>query len=168
MSDSLRSLAVVLTAIVVLGLCNLLVLDRERLLADGTSILLELGPRDPRSLIQGDYMALAYEIPEPIQGDPNLPSDGRLVVRLDEQGVGTVQRLYREGEALQPGEHLLRYRRRGTRIRLGAEDFFFQEGQAPEYQGARYGELKVDAQGNALLIGLRDAERQPLGIRLQP
>ena len=36
------------------------VFRRERILADGRPLLLELAPVDPRALMQGDYMALRY------------------------------------------------------------------------------------------------------------
>ena len=37
------------------------IVKRERILAEGHPLLLELAPVDPRSLMQGDYMRLAYE-----------------------------------------------------------------------------------------------------------
>ena len=37
---------------------------------------------------------------------------------------------------LQAGEHLLRYRDRDGRLKLGAEAFYFQEGHAQRYQGS--------------------------------
>jgi uncharacterized membrane-anchored protein len=48
--------------VLVLVVVNASVLDKERLLASGTPVLLELAPVDPRSLIQGDYMELDYAI----------------------------------------------------------------------------------------------------------
>ncbi|MEZ4684214.1 MAG: hypothetical protein R2932_59385 [Caldilineaceae bacterium] len=35
--------------------------------------------------------------------------------------------------------------------------------RAERYQNAKYGELRVDDQGNSILIGLRDQALQPLG-----
>ena len=58
---------------------------------------------------------------------------------------------------------MLYYRRRGGRIKIGTDAFFFQEGHAPRYERAKFGELRVDASGESLLIGLRDEERRPLG-----
>ncbi|HLM42582.1 MAG TPA: GDYXXLXY domain-containing protein, partial [Myxococcaceae bacterium] len=64
---------------------------------------------------------------------------------------------------LAPGELLLGYKQREGRVRLGAESFFFQEGHADHYAGAKYGELRVAEDGSSVLVGLRNAERQPLG-----
>ena len=61
------------------------------------------------------------------------------------------------------GELLLRYRRRGPGVRIASEAFFFEEGQGPVYERARYGELRVDAEGNAVLVRLRDADLRELG-----
>ena len=51
-------------------------------------------------------------------------------------------------------------------VRVGAESFLFEEGSALEYQDARFGELVVADDGEVVLVGLRDADRQPLGPRL--
>ena len=44
----------------VLVLVNLLVLQKQRVLDGGRTVLLGLRPADPRSLMQGDYMELRY------------------------------------------------------------------------------------------------------------
>ena len=44
----------------VIGALNWLVVQKERVLSSGRTVLLELAPRDPRSIMQGDYMVLAY------------------------------------------------------------------------------------------------------------
>ena len=64
-------------------------------------------------------------------------------------------------------EHLLLYRYRGD-LRLGAESFMFQEGDADLYSNARYGELKVDESGASVLIGLAEMSSSPCqGSRIQ-
>ena len=138
------------------------VVAKERVLAHGRVVLLELGPRDPRSLLQGDYMALRYAIAA--QVPEAAPRDGRLVVRDDGRGVATFARVH-GGEPLAEGEGLLRYRVRGRTVRLGAESFLFEEGSADALSAARFGELRVDEDGDAVLVGLRDAELRPLGVR---
>jgi uncharacterized membrane-anchored protein len=147
----------------VLGVTNLQIVQKERLLRDGGSVLLELAPVDPRSLIQGDYMALDYAIARQLMTQPTWPRDGQLVVAPDADGVARFVRRHESGAPLGPGERLLTYRTRNGRVRIGADAFFFQEGQASRYAGARYGELKVDAAGTSLLVGLRDANRQSIG-----
>ncbi len=149
-------------ALVVVAMA-VLVIRKERVLSHGTPVLLELAPVDPRSLIQGDYMVLDYAVSREVPRR-NGPEEGKLVLRLDEQGVGRFVRVHAPDAPLAPGELLLRYKVRGGRVRLGAESFFFQEGHAERYTGARYGELRVTEDGSSVLVGLRDAERRPLGV----
>ncbi|MCP3058054.1 GDYXXLXY domain-containing protein [Myxococcus sp. K38C18041901] len=141
-----------------------LVVQKERVLSTGKGILLELAPRDPRSLMQGDYMVLDYALTRDLNDKrESFPHDGVLVLKLDGDGVGTFARMDSPDVPLAPDEHRLRYRIRDSRFRLGAESFFFQEGHAGRYQRARYAELKTADNGNSVLAGLRDKERQPLG-----
>ncbi|ATB49816.1 GDYXXLXY domain-containing protein [Corallococcus macrosporus] len=141
-----------------------LVVQKERVLRSGQPVLLELAPVDPRSLIQGDYMVLDYAISRERNANASTTAkDGNMVLRLDADGVGTFVRFDSPDTPLAAGELKLRYRLRDGRFRLGAEAFFFQEGHASRYEGARYGELRVADSGSSVLVGLRDAQRQPLG-----
>jgi len=148
----------------VLGLVNLSIVDKEKILRDGTVVLLELAPRDPRSLLQGDYMALDYAMARPLleAADFAQADDGYAIIELDGTGIAKFVGRY-EGAALEPGQHLLRYRRRGGAVRIATDAFFFEEGQGPAYSAARYGELRVSDDGDAVLTGLRDATGQRLG-----
>lgn len=147
----------------ILGAANLAIVDKERLLASGATVLVELAPVDPRSLIQGDFMRLDYAIAGSGQALNGLGSQrtGRMVVRLDDRGVAQFVRPH-EGEALAPGELLLRYRLRDNRVRIGSDAFFFEEGTEARYTGARFGELRVGGDGESVLVGLRDAELRRL------
>jgi uncharacterized membrane-anchored protein len=150
--------------VLALAVPNALVVQKERLVASGTTMLLELAPVDPRSLIQGDYMALDYAISRQIaDGRQTWPRTGEIVVTLDEQGVARFVRRHEPAVPLRPGEHLLTYRRRRGRVRIGTDAFHFQEGHAPRYQRARYGEVRVAPSGTSVLVGLRDSSRNVLG-----
>jgi uncharacterized membrane-anchored protein len=159
----IRKGIVLATLVVILAIVNWQIAAKERVLRDGERMLLELAPVDPRSLMQGDYMRLDYAIARELGVHEDWPRDGEIVVANDADGVARFVRRASSGEPLGAAEHLLRYRRRSGRIRIGTDAFFFQEGQAERYSGAHYGELRVDAAGEALLTGLRDRARQPLG-----
>jgi uncharacterized membrane-anchored protein len=150
--------------VLVLVVPNALVLHKERLLASGAPVLLELAPVDPRSLIQGDYMRLDYAIARQIADSAERwPRTGEIVVALDENGVARFVRRHDGRTPLGPREQRLTYRRRGTRIRVGTDAFHFQEGEARRYQGARYGEVRVSPSGTSVLVGLRDSTRKAMG-----
>jgi len=156
--------------VLVLGVVNWITQDKEDLLQNGRVVLLEVGKYDPRSLMQGDYMALRYLISRTIlQRLGEAPeTDGAVVLALDPNGVGTFRRIYQEARALAENEQLLRYKvrwGRRERVRVAAETFFFQEGMAAEFERARYAELRVDAQGRTLLVALRDEDRKVIGER---
>lgn len=146
--------------LLILGTVVGLVVSKESTLADGRVVLLELAPVDPRSLMQGDYMILRYALTR--DGAQGWPADGRLILAVDAHDVGTLRRVD-DGRPLAEGEVALRYRVRRGSVRLGAESYFFQEGQAEVYDEARYGELRVAPDGNSVLVGLRDAQREILG-----
>ena len=151
-----------LIALGLLAVMNWMIIEKENVRRSGTRMYLRLAPVDPRSLMQGDYMALNYEMTNAFRQDP-ARKDGHLVVALDERGVARFARFH-EGTPLAPGEYLLRYRVR-DRVRLGAESYFFQEGHADRYAGARYGELRVARTGDSVLVGLADDHLRPLGAR---
>lgn len=149
---------------VVLILANWSIIGKERVLANGEIMLLDLAPRDPRSLLQGDYMVLRYSLAQTIMGQLDAPfsATGAAVVQLDENAVASFVGL--DGtDQLAQDERLLQYRKRGESLRIAGEAFFFQEGQDEIYASARYGEVRVDASGEAVLVGLRDSEFDRLG-----
>ncbi|MCE7984798.1 MAG: hypothetical protein DYG89_26800 [Caldilinea sp. CFX5] len=156
-----------LVAVVGLLFVNYSIYGREQLISNGQPILLELAPVDPRSLIQGDYMALRYKIAVDLENQETLPLRGKLVINVAENGVASFVRLD-DGTPLGPNERLLNYYKHEWQIDLGAPSFFFEEGTADAYVDAKYGEMRVDEGGTSVLIGLRDENLQPLGPVQQP
>ncbi len=141
----------------ILGAANWAIFSRERLKASGTVVYLELAPVDPRSLMQGDYMALNYKID---LTTPFTQRAGFLIVRLDSRRVAKAVGWNAEPAA---GELRLRYRTGNGRTSIGSDAYFFEEGTAALYQPARFGEFRVAGNGDALLVGLRDADLKRLG-----
>lgn len=150
-----RELLVLGGLLLVLLVPNYAILQKERLLADGTLVLLELAPVDPRSLIQGDYMRLDYAVARELSG--RIPREGNIVVRLDDRGVASFVRRHDPNASLAAGELLLRYRVRDRLVRIATDAFFFQEGHASRYERARFGELRVSKSGESVLVALRDS-----------
>ena len=165
-------LLVVAATLLILAVVNWSIWAKERHLAEGEVVYLELAPVDPRSLMQGDYMALNFEIANRIreahyaqrrESDEWQAADGHVVVRLDAQRVAQLQRLGDGEETLDTDEMHLRYRLRNGRIRFATDAFFFQEGHAERYEPARYGQFRVNERGEPLLVSLHDAELKLLG-----
>ena len=152
--NALRGL-IVLGALLVLAAVNHAIVGKERIKRGGEKVYLQLLPVDPRSLMQGDYMALRFALVQEIErrADPvrregetkllNVALDAKRVAGLALPGaVGQIQ---------------LRYRIRDGHVWLGTNAFFFEEGSAQRFSGARYGEFRVDHDsGEAVLVGLRN------------
>ena len=161
-----KGLAVAAGLLILIGV-NWTIVQRERLLADGRPVLLELAPVDPRSLMQGDYMALRYRLAaEAFAGvDLQTAGDGYLLVALDEHHRAAFKRLLKADDGFQTAadEIKLRYRLRAGVVRFATNAFFFQEGTAAAYAKARFGEFRVADSGEMILIGLRDENLATLG-----
>jgi uncharacterized membrane-anchored protein len=157
-------LSLIVGAVLVLGAINFSIAGKEAIKRDGQVVFLDLAPLDPRSLMQGDYMALRFRLAQEIErsmtSSGSRPRDGeqRLApVTLDPRRVAS---LAKPGAA---SALTIRYRMRKDAVWLGTNAFFFEEGSEERYARARYGEFRVDAStGEAVLVGLRDATLKPL------
>jgi uncharacterized membrane-anchored protein len=159
----MRKALVVLAGIAVLSAVNWGIYAREQLLVSGRVVLLELAPVDPRSLMQGDYMALRFKVADDaFRRVVSERGDGYVIVQLGDGDVGSFRR-FDDGTPLAAGEARLRYRVRNGLPKFATNAFFFEEGHASDYAQARFGEFRVAPDGEAILTRLRDAARQPLG-----
>jgi len=153
MTQSLVRVVIVAGALLVLAAVNYAIVGKERVIRSGETIYLELAPVDPRSLMQGDYMALRFRLSdhiEAVRANSTLAPDVRaLPLSLDARRVAT--RGYGDGDLA------IRFRIRNGRVWLGTNAYFFAEGTAARYAGARYGEFRVRrTDGEAVLVGLAD------------
>jgi uncharacterized membrane-anchored protein len=151
-------LIILLNLILLLGYFDYSVAKKEEILNNGKLVLLELAPVDPRSLMQGDYMQLRYKISSDIT-EVNFPSRGYCVVTINDEGVANKVRLQKDKTPLHRNEFLISYHAPNKwSINIGAESFFFQEGDAGKFEQAKYGALRIDSNGNSLLVGLYDEQ----------
>jgi uncharacterized membrane-anchored protein len=160
--------------VIVLVAVNWSIAGKERHLAEGRIVYLETAPVDPRSLMQGDYMALRFVVANEVH--KVLPkardqrrwrrdvdaADGYAIVHLGERGIGSFRRIH-AGEPLSEGEIRIRYRVRNGEVKFATNAFFFQEGHAGLYQPARYGQFRVDDAGELLLVAMFDQDLNRLG-----
>jgi uncharacterized membrane-anchored protein len=94
--------------------------------------------------------------------EPRIRKDGYAVFALDPEGVGRFVRVQPAPRPIASGEIAVRYRQRNWELRIASNAWFFPEGQGERYAPAKYGELRVDADGKALLAALRGEDRKPL------
>jgi uncharacterized membrane-anchored protein len=159
--------------LVVLALVNFSIYQKEEQIQNGITVCLALAPVDPRSLMQGDYMALRFAMDDAIRKElkkeltpdqyrlPN--SEGRVLIRREENCTATFVSLF-VGQKMHEKEIILRYRIRNDRVKFSTDAFFFQEGTADRYETARYGVFKVSSGGKPLLVELKDTHLNTLNL----
>ncbi|MBL0482831.1 GDYXXLXY domain-containing protein [Aeromonas veronii] len=166
MKPATRQLALLLSGLAILAGINATVWRYEHAMSSGEVVLLRLAPVDPRSLMQGDYMRLNYEIARELTNRDTRANQDKgsdtLVIRLDAHQVAS---LVADGkpDRLASDERLLQVHQSERQWQIGPDAYFFEEGSGEQYEAARYGEFRLQADGKTLLVGLRDEAYQPIG-----
>ena len=153
------------SGLLVLLVANVGIWQKEELIAKGTPVFIKLAPVDPRSLMQGDYMALNYEIP-PIPKALTNMSVLYAVAERNQSGDAQITRISGPKTALADREFLikLKYMPRGWTVVSNA--WYFTEGTGKQWENAKYGEFRVKKDGSALLVGLADENLKPINHKL--
>lgn len=156
-----------------------LILKNEQHLKQSDSIYIRLAPVDPRSLIQGDYMVLNYDLsfwglPEQ-NYQTDIPTNDIVIknkssviayVALDDRRrvvkTSFDQRLLEKYPSSSHRIVLKNSDNRLDRLYPASNSFLFTEGLAECYQAAQYAEFKVDEKGNAILASLRGEDLKDL------
>ncbi|MDY0250527.1 MAG: GDYXXLXY domain-containing protein [Pseudomonas sp.] len=161
----MRKWLILLCTPLILGVVNFAIWQNETLIKQGQTVLLELVPVDPRSLMQGDYMALRFAMAEAIRKQLSNTQDsvtGQIIVQLDAQRRASLVALDQQ-QPLADGQLRLQFRLRNGQVKFATNAFFFQEGTASRYEQAKYGLFRVGDKGQLMLTHLVDAKLQTLG-----
>lgn len=160
----MRKWLILLCAVLILAAVNFSIWQNEKLIENGETVLLELIPVDPRSIMQGDYMALRFALADAIYAALDNNSENitdSVIVQLDAQQRASFVALDQQ-EELQDGQLRLQFRLRNGQVKFATNAFFFQEGHGAIYEQAKYGLFRVGPDGNLLLTHLVDAQLQAL------
>ncbi len=153
-------LGLALAAVLVLLVANGAIWQKENLIAHGQPLFVPLAPVDPRSLMQGDYMALRFALPTDVStADVEVATGQRphVVAKRDRGGIATALRPDL-GTPLADDELRIELSPKNGGWVLVTDAWFFKEGEAERWAQAKYGEFRVNADGRALLVGLRGAD----------
>jgi uncharacterized membrane-anchored protein len=156
MSAIVVRVLIAMGALLVFGSVNYSIYAKERVIRDGEVIYLQLGSVDPRSLMQGDYMALRFLLASQLERSRHA-TDDLMSLQLDSRRVASI--------AAPDSTDTLRmhYRMRDGHVWLGTNAYFFKEGSGAHFAPARYGKFRVDRRtGEAVLVGLCDDQLQDL------
>lgn len=165
---NVRTVVAVAALIVVLALVNRAILEKEAHIENGREVFLELAPVDPRSLMQGDYMALRFEVANELRRSlPTLTrdrhwwrkvdaKDGWVILEIDDNGVGRFAGVSDTASEASDSQINMAFRVRSGTIKFATNAWFFQEGTAEVYEPARYGRFRINEAGEPLLVALLD------------
>jgi len=176
-TGNLRKWLAGLVILLMLTAVNTGIWQKEQVLKQGAVMILQLAPVDPRSLMQGDYMALNYSITRSLQEEfyqqrqvcdsvpqtPCLPVSGKIIVTVNVQRQVTQAR-FDSGEPLKPDELRVNYHMKSGMLTVGTDAYFFQESHGERFASARYGAFRVGEDGSALLTAMLDKN----GKMIQP
>ena len=124
---------------------------KEAALRTGTKVVLQTVPVDPRSLLQGDYAILDYEIADPTE---DLPQDMTVYAVLRQGAEVWEADYYAYGYRPAPSETFIKGHvdSRG-RLDFGIGTYFVPEGTGHIIENAQDVKVvvKLDADGNAII-----------------
>lgn len=124
---------------------------------EGETLLLKLRPADPRALMLGDYMALAYDRSAFPKSSQDLAPQGTLLLERGAHNVGTYSRIDNNPKMINT-EIRVKYALKSNRADFGSARYYFQEGTAKPYEDAEYGIFKVSPSGHMILVALADED----------
>jgi len=156
-------IATILTTLIVI---NFNINKKETLIETGEVLLLKLAPVDPRSIMQGDYMRLRFDLANEIAieirklNEENTISqyyDGKAIVSKDENNIVSFIELYKD-QSIEQNQRLMPYKYRNGMVKFTTNAFFFEEGQASHFQQAEYGQFKMSKDGEIILVHMVDKD----------
>lgn len=160
---SLKATSIIAVIFLQLAILGVQVGKSESLLANGDLIKLELAPVDPRSLLQGDYLVLRYNI-----SSLRIEEDGwNEVVRIglieSKDGLFSYSGHYVVGkevpaDMMKKADVWITGRLKGyENIEYGIENYFVPEGTGLDLQEkVHYAYVKVAENGDAMLVELAE------------
>ena len=154
----MRNKIVLLCLFIILIVFNFSIYQKEQIKSKGDEVYLKLRPVDPRSLLQGDYMRLAYEVEREIEKKESA-KNGKVVLGVNEKKEGYFVKFYK-GEELGKNQMLFSYGKHWGRLVLKPNTFLFQEGHRQLYEQAKYAIFKFNDKREILLFGLADKDKK--------
>lgn len=97
-------IGITLAALAVLAIANIGIWQKETLIANSRNIFVKLIPYDPRSVMQGNYMDLRFDLPEMPKSERGTTI--KAVARINEQGIAKIMQVY-DGKMVSASEILI-------------------------------------------------------------
>ena len=174
MSNSIKKILLIINIVILFVVTGFSANKEESYKKLDSYFYLELAPVDPRSLLQGDYMTLNYDIIDKasdfIYNNRTYIYDGEneneveeadakrayIAVHLDKNRVARYVKITKE-KTDEKDLLFIAYKTDGFNVNINANSYLFQEGTGDKYENARYS--KVVLVGDKLrLVDLRDKD----------
>ena len=181
MSNSIKKILLIINIVILFVVTGFSANKEESYKKLDSYFYLELTPVDPRSLLQGDYMTLNYDIIDKasdfIYNNRTYIYDGEnenevdeirelrkladakrayIAVRLDKNRVARYVKITKE-KTDEKDLLFIAYKTNGFDVNINVNSYLFQEGTGDKYENARYS--KVVLVGDKLrLVDLRDKD----------
>ena len=170
MSNNIKKILLIINIVILFVVTGFSANKEEGYKKSNSYFYLELAPVDPRSLLQGDYMTLNYDITDKAQeiifngiydskDENNKFLDmrkGYIVVSLDENKVAKFVKLSKE-KTDEKDLLFIAFKSDGFNVNINANSYLFQEGTGDKYENARYSKV-VLVDNKLRLIDLRDKD----------
>lgn len=159
MSNRLAGLLTVFVIVIQFAFILGTVVNNESNLKSAQEIIVKLAPRDPRSLLQGDYVVLNYDISRDAQKAIKNKKVNKVKVVLSKQNeIYIFDSVYTPTQNISLKENQLfmngKVKKWGL-VYFGIENFFIEEGTGLEVERkAKYAKIKVTLKGDAFITEL--------------
>lgn len=159
-----KYIAIATIAIALIAI-NININKKQDLIKNGEVLLFKLVPVDPRSIMQGDYMRLRFDLESKIVAGMDLwntentiiINHGHAIVEKDEKNIVSYVGIYKD-QTIKDNQRLIPFKIRSRKVTFTTNAFYFQEGQANHFQQSEYGEFKMSKDGEILLVHMIDKD----------
>ena len=153
----MKKIFVVLNLLLLMIVFGYSVIKEEKNLKKAT-FYIKTVPVDPRSLIQGDYMVLNYDIAESARMEIGNIRKGYIRIKINDLKIAEFIRIDEEYLPPSNNEISIQFQKNGSNIDIGVNSYLFQEGTGNKFQKAQYTEVIELKNGKLRLKNLLDKD----------
>ncbi|CAK7020691.1 MULTISPECIES: GDYXXLXY domain-containing protein [Fusobacterium] len=153
----MKKIFVVLNLLLLMIVFGYSVIKEEKNLKKAT-FYIKTVPVDPRSLIQGDYMVLNYDIAESARMEIGNIRKGYIRIKINDLKIAEFIRIDEEYLPPSNNEISIQFQKNGSNIDIGVNSYLFQEGTGNKFQKAQYAEVIELKNGKLRLKNLLDKD----------
>lgn len=153
----MKKLLVVLNLILLIVVFGYSVIKEENNLKKNT-FYIKTSPVDPRSLIQGDYMVLNYNITDSARIEAVNIRKGYIRIKINDLKIAEFIRVDKEYMPPSNNEISIQFQKNSSNIDIGVNSYLFQEGTGNKFQKAQYAEVIELKNGKLRLKSLLDKD----------